>query len=158
MLSPGRGEQIKGDFAAAPKVGEVHLEANSTAKLAGDQPNLTVVGYISGKGTWVNADYMLQQYKLPYTVYFTTQPVFDPFNPFLAHHDYCCMHLPSAVCIAGAGQMHFSMSMTVQQRLEFSMLCTHAHGACMHSHRCNKRPQGNLVCLWHSSMEQPVHG
>lgn len=36
VLSPGRGEQIKGDFAAAAKIGEVHLEANSTVKLAGE--------------------------------------------------------------------------------------------------------------------------
>lgn len=35
VLSPGRGEQIKGDFAAAAKVGEVNLQANSTAHLAG---------------------------------------------------------------------------------------------------------------------------
>ena len=36
VLSPGRGEQIKGDFAAAAKIGEVNLEANSTVKLAGE--------------------------------------------------------------------------------------------------------------------------
>jgi hypothetical protein len=35
VLSPGRGEQIKGDFAAAAKIGEVHLAANSNVKLAG---------------------------------------------------------------------------------------------------------------------------
>lgn len=40
-LSPGRGEQIKGDFAAAAKIGEVHLEANSTVKLAGEASKLS---------------------------------------------------------------------------------------------------------------------
>ena len=41
VLSPGRGEQIKGDFAAAAKIGEVHLEANSTVKLAGEPSKLS---------------------------------------------------------------------------------------------------------------------
>ena len=35
MLSPGRGEQIKGDFASAAKVGKLRLEANSTVNLKG---------------------------------------------------------------------------------------------------------------------------
>lgn len=35
VLSPGRGQQIKGDFAAAAKIGEVNLQTNSSAKLAG---------------------------------------------------------------------------------------------------------------------------
>ena len=38
VLSPGRGEQIKGDFAAAAKIGELHLQTNSSAKLAGWHP------------------------------------------------------------------------------------------------------------------------
>jgi len=41
VLSPGRGEQIKGDFASAAKIGEVHLEANSTVKLAGEPSKLS---------------------------------------------------------------------------------------------------------------------
>ncbi|DBA75927.1 TPA: hypothetical protein ACH3X2_008986 [Trebouxia sp. C0005] len=45
-LSPGRGEQIKGDFAAAAKIGEVHLEANSTVKLAGMHIVALAAGYI----------------------------------------------------------------------------------------------------------------
>ena len=35
VLSPQFGEQIKGDFAEAIKVGEVDLSANSSAKLTG---------------------------------------------------------------------------------------------------------------------------
>lgn len=41
VLSPGRGEQIKGDFAAAAKIGDVHLEANSNVKLAGEPSKLS---------------------------------------------------------------------------------------------------------------------
>ena len=36
MLSPGRCQQINGDFAAAAKIGEVKLHSNSSARLAGD--------------------------------------------------------------------------------------------------------------------------
>lgn len=46
VLSPGRGEQIKGDFAAAAKIGEVNLEANSTVKLAGMHIVALAAGYI----------------------------------------------------------------------------------------------------------------
>ena len=35
VLSPQYGEQIKGDFAEAPKIGEVDLGVNSTVKLTG---------------------------------------------------------------------------------------------------------------------------
>ena len=52
MLSPGRGEQVKGDFAAASKIGEVNLQTNSTTDLAGcSRPQrffaLALAGHIS---------------------------------------------------------------------------------------------------------------
>lgn len=46
MLSPGRGEQIKGDFASAAKVGELRLEANSTVNLKGMHVIALAAGFI----------------------------------------------------------------------------------------------------------------